>query len=166
MLSNDEILAKFQRDRKAAAGPTSPDLFAPDGRPARFEVGQWATIVNTRIEHCGDIGQVGDVRGEVVRLDIPLPGNMTRKVYLRHGDLERYEQLDRKLGPAPFDAPADAFDVALAKAIESAKATRAAWIADANEMLGLLTMASKPEDVNHSLTVVIIQKLREHINKA
>lgn len=62
--------------------------------------------------------------------------------------------------------PADAFDAALAKAIESAKATRTEWIADANEMLGLLTMASKEGDVNHVLTLTLIGKLREHINRA
>lgn len=161
-LNHDDVIRKFEAHRKAASAPTSPDLFAPDARSARFEVGQWATIVNTRIEHCGDVGQVGDVRGEVVRLDIPLPDNKTRKVYLRHGDLERYEELDRKLGPEP----ADAFDAALAKAIESARATRDEWKADANEMLGLLTLASKEQDVNHMLTTVLLQKLREHIRRA
>lgn len=159
-LSNEEILAKFNRERDRDAAPM--DLFANDARPHDFAVGSWATVVNTRNDHCGDVGQVGDVRGEIVRLDIPLPGNMTRKLYLRKSDLEPHEALDRTLGPDPVDA----FDAKLERAIEAARATRAAWVAEGNEMLGLLTMASKPEDVNHSLTVVIIQKLREHINKA
>lgn len=61
---------------------------------------------------------------------------------------------------------AAAFDAALGRAIESARATRDEWKADANEMLGLLTLASKPEDANHMLTTVLIQKFREHINRA
>ena len=69
-----------------------------------------------------------------------------------------------------FAPEADAFDAALDAAIGKAReahdAGRAAWLAEINETLGLLTMASKPEDVNHTLTLTLIGKLREQVNKA
>lgn len=68
---------------------------------------------------------------------------------------------NKMVEPAP-----DALDAAVEKVIQSDKATRDEWKADANEMLGLLTLASKEQDVNHMLTTVLLQKLREHINRA
>lgn len=168
MLTNREILAKFEAHREAASAPTSPDLFAPDARRHRCEAGQWVTVIDTRDRHFGCVGRVDYRNASRVVVVFPLPeGNET--FVFSDDQLQLSPTLNQALNGTTAPAspqPADAFDAALTKAIESAKATRAEWIADANEMLGLLTMASKDSDVNHVLTLTLIGKLREHINRA
>ena len=68
--------------------------------------------------------------------------------------------------PARAEAAPD-FDAAIERAIASGRtADDARRLEDINETIGLITMASKPEDVNHTLTLTLLGKLREQVSRA
>ena len=68
--------------------------------------------------------------------------------------------------PAKAEADPD-FDAAIERAIASGRtADDARRLEDINETIGLITMASKPEDVNHTLTLTLLGKLREQVSRA
>lgn len=172
MLSHDDVIRKFEAHREAASAPTSPDLFAPDARQVRCEVGQWVTVIDRSDCHHGCLGRVDYRNASRVVVKFPVLAGHETGIFT-DSQLRFCPELNAKLNyqftPALApDKPADkgAFDAAVAKQIEAEKAAKAAWVADANELLGLLTMASKDSDVNHVLTLTLIGRLREHINRA